>query len=471
MTPLLAGNRLKYILVFLFIGGLIGLFIHFNLTRPRVLILHSYDTGYSWTRDVNVGLRRILDHHTHYAIRWHYMDTKRHPDAHFKRIAGLGAQRAIEQWQPHVVIAVDDDAQEQAAKHFVNHPRINIVFAGVNGHSEPYGYPGAANVTGILERKQLLAVREVTQVIAASRKLAGPIRILHIGDGSGSVKEDAQFMDHFDWAPIQFVGSRLAQTFPEWQRAVQEAPQVADLILLTNYRKLARSEQDKTLVSNREAMRWTVENARIPLLGTNLFNVEDGANLAVGVSPYEQGEVAAQMAVEIIEHQRPPSQMPVRSTQQFIISMRKRGLLETGIRLPSVYEAFARATDNFYDIPGDGNDILITRPDTPSLGIGTAQASPVPPAPTSSVPAEPPALPASSLSQLELSFAGDSWVEVQDRHGKRMLIGARKSGDNLRLEGASPLRVKLGRPEAVRITYNGRPIDPATFGRQSFTLE
>jgi len=54
--------------------------------------------------------------------------------------------------EPDVLIAVDDNAQKYAAKYFVNHPRIKIVFSGINGSVQPYGYDTANNVTGILER-------------------------------------------------------------------------------------------------------------------------------------------------------------------------------------------------------------------------------------------------------------------------------------------------------------------------------
>jgi ABC-type uncharacterized transport system substrate-binding protein len=489
-------NFLKYGLVLVFIAGLLGLFVYFNITRPRVLILHSYNTEYSWTRDLNVGLRRVLDQYSYYAIRWHYMDTKRHPDPHFKRVAGISAQRAIEQWQPHVVIAVDDDAQEYAAKYFVNHPAIHIVFAGVNGETEAYGYPGAANVTGILERKQLTAVTEVAQLIAASRQHSTAPRILHLGDRSGSVKEDAAAMERHDWKPVRFVGSRLVEDFEEWQQILRQAPAQADILLVTNYRKLARSPTDKTLVSSREVMQWTNANTKLPIVGTNLFNVEDGADLAVGVSPYEQGEVAARMAVEIIEEQRTPKDIPIRTTQQFIISMRKQGLADAGIRLPSVYEAFARATNNFFETPvpaSQGQPLPPPQAAIPSHiqvppPVEPEPAAPAKPAPTAAapVPTPSPAVPASTpapaapapspapqpkTARLEIQAKQLSWVEVWDSSGKRLTAGARQPGSRLVLDGAPPLRVNLGNPTGVGLRMNGKVIDPRSFRTRPFNLE
>ncbi len=55
------------------------------------------------------------------------------------------------------MIAIDELGQSLAVKYFINDPDMKIVFAGVNGSNEPYGYGKANNVTRIYERKQLKA--------------------------------------------------------------------------------------------------------------------------------------------------------------------------------------------------------------------------------------------------------------------------------------------------------------------------
>ena len=339
-------DRLPFVAAGLFILASLGFVVWFNAVKPRVLVLNSYDNGYSWTRDVVLGARRVLDTRPHLAVRWYYMDTKRHPGAEFKTGAGARARRQIEAWRPDVIIAVDDDAQEYVARHYVNDPRIHIVFAGVNGEVEPYGYNGAANVTGILERKPLQGVKEVIQSIGATRP--GGKRVVHIGDTSSSVGKDDKFIRAFDWAPLQLMGSKLVEDFAQWQAAVRWANENADYVITTNYRKLTRSATDQALVAPEEVVAWTEANCRLPLIGTNGFFVEDGGMLATGTSPYEQGEVAAEMALQIIERRRRPADIPVQSSRQFVVFTRESSLREHGIVLPQVYEAFARATNNHY---------------------------------------------------------------------------------------------------------------------------
>lgn len=338
----------SFILFSIFFILALAVFVWFNINKPRILVLDSYDKGYPWTREMDVGIERVLKGKP-YAVRWFYMDTKRHPSHAFKEKSGIVVRRMINDWQPNIIIALDDDAHEYAAKFYRNHPSMSIVFAGINGEPAEYGYDSAFNVTGILERKPLVAVKEMLFASAEKRGLGRNVRIMVIGDTSESVIEDEKHMKTFDWKPARFIESRLVKTFDEWKKAVTEAGGLADYILTINYRKIQRSADDKTLVPPKEVIQWSMENAKVPVVGTNGFSVEDGLMFAIGPSPYEQGEVASKMAVEIIENKKRPNEIPIRSTQQFVVFMRASDMKAHKIELPSLYEAFARATNNYIE--------------------------------------------------------------------------------------------------------------------------
>ena len=59
--------------------------------------------------------------------------------------------------------------------------------------------------------------------------------------------------------------------------------------------------------------------------------------------------------------------------------------------------------------------------------------------------------------ELLLIFDADSWVEVRDAQGQRLLTRTGKAGQQLRLRGRAPFDVRLGYAPGVRIEYNGRP--------------
>jgi len=341
-------KHVPYWIIILFFASFCSVIVWYNIAKPRVLVLHSYDANYPWSRDVTVGINRVLSKKT-YAIRWYYMDAKRHPGKESKESAGKGARALIDNWRPDVIIAVDDDAQEYVAKKYADRKDIKIVFAGLNGGHDLYGYDKATNVTGILERKWYPAMKHAILTIHQSDGKRAPVRVMNISDNSESVQKDEIFLKAFDWSPVVLMESRLVKTMDEWKLAVKDANAKADFIITDNYRKLLLDAGKKVLMKPGDVIKWTMANTTIPIIGTNGFIVEDGGMLAIATSPFEQGEVAAGMAVQIIDKKVAPKDIPVVSTKQFVVYMNKKKLNERGITMPGIYEAFARATNNYFE--------------------------------------------------------------------------------------------------------------------------
>ncbi len=67
----------------------------------------------------------------------------------------------------------------------------------------------------------------------------------------------------------------------------------------------------------------------------------------------------------------------------------------------------------------------------------------------------------SDTKHLILSFDGTSWVDVRDANNQRLLYQSMTEGRTVTLEGSPPFRIFLGNAKAVRIRYDGRPIDVA----------
>jgi hypothetical protein len=182
-----------------------------------------------------------------------------------------------------------------------------------------------------------------------SNRNIGEIRLLHLGDHSASVRNNELFLRAFDWYPLRLAASRLVETFPEWQEVVEGATDWTDFILITDYHELVRSATDPTLMPPREVVQWTLAHSPVPVIGTNGFFVEDGGYFAIAASPFEQGQVAARMVLDIIEQGLVPKDIPEALTNQFVVFMRGKWLREVGLHLPRLYESFARATNNYFD--------------------------------------------------------------------------------------------------------------------------
>jgi cytoskeleton protein RodZ len=97
-----------------------------------------------------------------------------------------------------------------------------------------------------------------------------------------------------------------------------------------------------------------------------------------------------------------------------------------------------------------------------------AAATSLPPvAMATPVPSPPPAPVAAAGGQtLTLHFAGASWAQVTDAHGKLLLDGMQPSGSSRALSGAAPLRVVLGNAPQVALEVRGRPASLAGVTRR-----
>jgi len=91
------------------------------------------------------------------------------------------------------------------------------------------------------------------------------------------------------------------------------------------------------------------------------------------------------------------------------------------------------------------------------------------PAPSESAPAAPVA-----PIRIRLEFAGESWTEVYDARGERLMFGMGSAGRVRNLSGEPPLRVVLGDASVVALQVNGATVAiPERPGRDStrFVIE
>jgi cytoskeleton protein RodZ len=67
---------------------------------------------------------------------------------------------------------------------------------------------------------------------------------------------------------------------------------------------------------------------------------------------------------------------------------------------------------------------------------------------------------------LELTFDGESWAEITDARGERLLFGLNAAGRNVTVRGEPPFAIVLGNADSVRLTVDGEPYAIPRRGRQ-----
>jgi hypothetical protein len=143
-------------LVGIFLVAAMVLLVGFNLTKSRILVLHSGTRSSGWNQRIDEGIRTALDRNRRpVTVHWYYLGLERSPRKDGWQDAATQARRAIEQLRPHVVLAVDDEAQAYVARHYTvpvgspqaANPTTRIVYVAIDSQPASYGYGSAANVT------------------------------------------------------------------------------------------------------------------------------------------------------------------------------------------------------------------------------------------------------------------------------------------------------------------------------------
>lgn len=68
--------------------------------------------------------------------------------------------------------------------------------------------------------------------------------------------------------------------------------------------------------------------------------------------------------------------------------------------------------------------------------------------------------------RLVISFQGESWVEVTDATGYKMIAKLQPAGSTVQLNGRAPFSVMLGNAAAATITFDGQMVDSAPIGNR-----
>jgi cytoskeleton protein RodZ len=109
-------------------------------------------------------------------------------------------------------------------------------------------------------------------------------------------------------------------------------------------------------------------------------------------------------------------------------------------------------------LPTPKTTILEVAPSTTAAQAPTTKAPPeVTPAQQSTAPAQEPVL--------RLHFNGDSWAEVTDSTGKRLVYHLVEKNTDLNLSGEPPFTILLGNAPEVQVFYKGKEFDHTRYQR------
>ena len=95
--------------------------------------------------------------------------------------------------------------------------------------------------------------------------------------------------------------------------------------------------------------------------------------------------------------------------------------------------------------------------------VEAAQAPAEPAAEVVQAPAEP----ADEGHRLQMRFSGDSWIEVTNGEGQRVVGDLKTQSDTVDLRGPGPFRILVGNAAVTQVVFDGEVIDIASRARQN----
>jgi signal transduction histidine kinase len=297
----------SFLLLFVLIIGLFSDVQALEETpRKRVLVLHSYYQGYKWTDDENRGIQSILKPLIGTNNLYiEYMDTK-------KIFGDLYSQRLYEVYKLKyknfkfdAIIVTDNNAFDFIRKYRDDlFPGTPVVFCGVNYFEESY-LTGQKLITGINEENDLKLCVEMMLKLHPKTK-----QIVFINEwtttGQGVHKAFLKIIPHFQGI-VQFS---LLEDVTIEDLLDQLVPLPEDSLVF--YTAFSRDKSGK-LFDYDEIISLIAGRCKVPIYTTNEFNLGLGVVGGIVVHGYDQGEMAAKMAVRIL-HGEKPEDIPVMMT-------------------------------------------------------------------------------------------------------------------------------------------------------------
>ncbi len=294
-----------------------GAFLLLNKAEPkRVLFIDSYHAGYAWSDGITAGIQQTLADEN-VVLRIHRMDTKNNTSEEFKQRAGLLAKAVIEEFNPDLVIATDDNAQKYLIAPYYRNTELPVVFAGVNWDASVYGYP-ADNITGMVE------VSAVPEMLGLIRQITPGQRVASLSGNTETLRKEIK--NYNDVLGLEFDEDRRVSTFDEWKAAFLEMQDSADILYMYNNAGIAGWDDD-------EANRFVLEHSRIPSGSVQPW-MAPYVLVTFTKDPYEQGEYAARTAIRILNGES-PRDIPLVTNQRGKVLLNSELARALGLSIPS----------------------------------------------------------------------------------------------------------------------------------------
>lgn len=254
----------------------------------KVMVVMSYEDSYPWVIEVKQGIDSVLKDQC--IIRYIYLNTK--TDRASGGEKAKEAHGAYLEFKPDGVIASDDDAQVMfVVPYLKNRVPTPVMFCGVNGDPEKYGYP-AANVSGVLEREPMKeSLLFLTQLVPEIKTFG-----LIIEKSPTGLAVKKQLEQEAAQYPVLFRGTRMVNTMEGALNAVKDIKDRWDALLYITLEGII--DPSGAPLADRQIMPVLLKAFNKPVFTNAMYRVTYGALGAVVKTGQEHGRLSSEMLLQ-----------------------------------------------------------------------------------------------------------------------------------------------------------------------------
>jgi len=299
--------KTKYVLIGIIGLVVIGLLIggHYTFRSPwkyrgngpiRILHIDSYHEEWEWSLGQITGFKSYFNEiNQDIILEEFYMDTKRNNSEAKKIQSSAEAIELIEKFNPDLIYATDDNAQEYVTSKFIDSD-IPIVYSGVNAKIEDYGLENVRNIAGVLERY------DVSGLVDFIHELYPDVsRFAVISDNASTGRRNMEYIKEVAGdIDAEFIAFDHVSNYEEYKAKVLDYQNSADVIILLGIATFISEDNGGENIPLGDVVEWTVKNSDIPEFSFRNHYVEAGILGAVGNSGEDNGLLAAKLAEDIL---------------------------------------------------------------------------------------------------------------------------------------------------------------------------
>ncbi|MEE4240965.1 MAG: ABC transporter substrate binding protein, partial [Desulfopila sp.] len=276
-----------------------------NTSIPQILIIHSYHPGFSWTDRINSGMTKTLHNAIPDAdIHIEYLDAKRYKT---ELIMPAFRELLFRKYQetPLDAIIVSDDAAFESILSLKDSlfPAVPLVFCGVNAFEKKM-IDEFTDVTGVIEDFDLAGTLDLALSLHPDTR-----HLAVISDSTATGRLNLERFRHIKPAYNDRFASivEFAElSEKELRRGLSGLQKKDTIILLLSFYR----DRNGKAFSVLEMTDLIAQSARLPVYSAWDFVLGNKVVGGLVVSGRQQGQVAAELAVKILNGE-PAGEIPV----------------------------------------------------------------------------------------------------------------------------------------------------------------